>query len=544
MKKYAYILAACAALVACAKEAVQEEFVSPSESNVNTVTFKATIEAPTKGTVANNGDFTWNDTDEIAVWTSAQKRTATATSISGSTAEFTFTLGEGETISDGAIVVYPASLLTAAGTVTFPTEYTAADAAKSNLALAAKVDGSALGFKYLGGVIEATITDVPAFATAIEVTSTSVLTGEHTVSFTGADPTMATSSTAKKVTVTPAGGSNTIVLPLPTAANGQAITFTVKKSDTELFSRTATKDVARGAYFKMANLTINPTVYIIANFTDWDYTNAYAMTGVGTTKSATLVSGVDKYYRYVVDFGSAQVDMGPSSDGSTALSETFVAAANASKITTYGCYDFTFDYTTNQNSVSASATKPQIYLTGTFQNPNAWQLNNDTPLTMVNNAKGYKVMNMAAGSEFKAYTNAFWNTAFPGKNVVLSSANYYIIIVNAEDETVQCVYADATSSEASSMTLKGSFDSWGSGLNMTQVDSSPFWYVDVNWASETQFKFFKDGTIWMANGGGCYTSVSITWSGDGNVILPAGKYRIIGSENQGGTGSFAILSLD
>lgn len=543
MKKYAYILAACAALVACAKEAVQEEFVNPSESNVNTVTFKATIEAPTKGTVANNGAFTWNDTDEIAVWTSAQKRTATATSISGSTAEFTFTLGAGETIPSGAIVVYPASLLTAAGTVTFPTEYTAADAAKSNLALAAKVDGSALGFKYLGGVIEATITDVPAFATAIEVTSTSVLTGEHTVSFTGAYPTMASSSTAKKVTVTPAGGSNTIVLPLPTAANGQAITFAVKKSDTELFSRTATKDVARGAYFKMANLTINPTVYIIANFTDWDYNNAYAMTGVGTTKSATLVSGVDKYYRYVVDFGSAQVDMGPSSDGSTALSETFVAATNASKITTYGCYDFTFDYTTNQNSLSASATKPQIYLTGSFQ-ASAWNLNNDTPLTMVNDAEGYKVMNVAAGTSFKAYTNAFWNTAFPSDDVVLGSANYYIIIANGEKETVQGVYADATSSSASSMTLKGSFDGWGAGLTMTKIDSSPFWYVDVDWASETQFKFVKNGSTWMANGKNCYTSVSITWSGDGNVILPAGKYRIIGSENQDGNGSFAILSLD
>lgn len=544
MKKYAYILAACAALMACSKEVAQEEVVNPSEPGVNTVTFTATIESPTKGTVANTGVFTWSDTDEIAVWTSSQKRTATATNISDTYAEFTFTLGAGETIPSGAIVVYPASLLTAAGTVTFPTEYTAADAAKSNLALAAKVDGSALGFKYLGGVIEATITDVPAIATAIEVTSTSVLTGEHTVSFTGAYPSMATSSTAKTVTVTPAGGSNTIVLPLPTAANDQAITFTVKQSDTELFSRTATKDVARGAYFKMANLTINPTVYIISNFTHWTYSNAYTMTGVGTTKSATLVSGVDKYYRYVVDFGSAQVDMGPSSDGSTALSESFVNAANASKISTYGCYDFTFDYTTNLNSVSASATKPQIYLAGSFQTPNAWQLNNDTPLTMVNNAEGYKVMNMAADSELKAYTNAFWNAAFPNDNVVLGSANYYIIIANGEKETVQGVYADATSSSASSMTLKGSFDSWGAGLTMTKIDSSPFWYVDVNWASETQFKFVKNGSTWMANGGSYYASVSISWGGDGNVILPAGKYRIIGSENQDGYGSFAILSLE
>lgn len=543
MKKYAYILAACAALVACAKEAVQEEFVNPSESNVNTVTFKATIETPTKGTVANNGAFTWNDTDEIAVWTSAQKRTATATSISGSTAEFTFTLGEGETISDGAIVVYPANLLTANATVTFPTAYTAAEAAASNLALAAEVDGSNLAFKYLGGVIEATITDVPSIASAIEVTSTSVLTGDHTVTFSAGVPSMATSSTAKTVTVTPTAGSNTIVLPLPTSANNQGITFAVKQSSTELYSRTATKDVARAAYFKMSDLTINPDVYIIADFTDWTYSSACTLTGSGTTRSATLVSGNDKYYRYVLDFGSVQVDMGPSSDGSTSLSESFVTSSNASKISSYGCYDFTFDYTTNLNSVSASATNPQIYLTGSFQ-ASAWSLNSDTPLTMVNEAEGYKVMDISASSSLKAYTNPFWNAAFPSGNLGLDTANYYIIVANASSETLQGVYADATSSSASSMVVKGDFDSWGDGLSMTQVDASPFWYVDVDWDSETQFKFVKDSSTWMANGGSYYSSVSISWSGDGNVIVPSGKYRIIGSENQDTYGSFAILSLD
>ena len=579
MKKIICIITAALALACCTKEVANFDSQSiddPSNEVITegtkTVTFTAKLEVPeapahiSRGTVATTGAFTWSDTDEIAVWTSSQKRTATATNISGSTADFTFTLEGSETISTGAIVVYPASLLTAAGVVTYPTAYSAAEAAKSNLALAAEVGGSTLSFKYLGAVIEATITDVPSIADAIEVTSTAVLTGAHTISFSEGVPSMATSSTAKTVTITPAAGSNTIVLPLPTAANDadetndQSITYTVKFSSDELFTKTASKDIDRGEYFKMSDLTINPTVRFVGSLTSWDTPANYAdaiLTGASSSRSVTMTAnGSENYYYYLVEYpgnGSAvSYEMRPSSDQSTAAlsaSETMYKNDSnySSKVNAYGRYTFTFDYTTATNAVTlASSSDIAIYLVGSFQSPTSWALNEDTPLTMVNDHEGYKVMDVSASSSFKAYTNPFWGSAFPAADVTLDEANYYIMIANANACTLQGVYANGTSSEAASMVIKGTFNSWGDGLSMTQIDSSPFWYVDVNWGSETQFKFFKDGDTWMANGSGSFVSsgVSQTWSGDGNIIVPAGKYRIIGSEYQNVYGSFAILALD
>ena len=572
MKKIVYIITAVLALTYCTKEVAEvkdqmtentsETTVVEESEEFTTVTFKATLEtsgagansAMARGSVETTGEFTWSGTDEIAVWTSSQKRIATATNISGSSAEFTFTLGAGETIATGAIVVYPASLLTAENIVTFPASYSAENAAKSNLALAAEVGGNTLQFKYLGGVIEATITDIPSIATAIEVTSNEVLTGAHTVSFSAGDPVIVPSSAAKKVTVTPVGGSNTIVLPLPTAANGQTITYTVKYSDNVLFTKTATKNVARGDYFKMRNLTINPTVRMVGSLTSWDtpanYENA-VLTGSGTSRSIVMTSNGDEtFYYYLVEYPGngtpVSYEMRPSADQSiTALSanETMSKndSSNSSKVNAYGRYTFTFDYTTGVNRVTtASSSDIAIYLVGSFQSPTQWSLNNDTPLTMVNSWEGYKVMDVAANSTFKAYTNPFWGSAFPGSDVKLETANYYLMVANAQATTLKGVYANATSSSASSMTLKGNFDSWGSGLAMTRIDSSPFWYVDVDWHDTgRQFKFVKNGSTWMAYGDGSYatSSASQGWT-DGNISVAAGKYRIIASENDG---RFAIL---
>lgn len=414
MKRIIFLISLSLLAVCCSKEANYNEIsdndgqaVETPSVGTKTVTFTATVENDpvTEGSVATNGAFTWSNTDEIAVWTSSQKRTATATNISGSSADFTFTLEESETISSGAIVVYPESLLTAAGTVTFPTTYTADEAAKSNLALAAEVNGSSLSFKYLGAVIEATITDVPSIATAIEVTSTEVLTGVHTVSFSEGIPSMATSSTAKTITVTPVAGPNTIVLPLPTVADGQKISYSVKYSSNVLFTRTATKNVVRSAYFKMKDLTIAPIVYLKSSMTDWTEENSGAvMSRDGSTYSISLNSIGNQYATVYVKYPALAgvIKMGPSEDQSTTSSQAFVPGnSTAIKMTALGGYYFTFNPTTSNFTFSKVSDDVPFYLTLASE---SWAYSNTAEFEKV--GSGYCLVTSFSGNA-KIYYNEY-----------------------------------------------------------------------------------------------------------------------------------------
>ena len=77
---------------------------------------------------------------------------------------------------------------------------------------------------------------------------------------------------------------------------------------------------------------------------------------------------------------------------------------------------------------------------------------------------------------------------------------------------------------------------------MTQIGSTPFWYIDVDWTNATEFKFVKDGSDWLAYGDGSYATESAYqgWIG-GNIAIAAGKYRIIASENDG---RLAVLDME
>lgn len=389
-------------------------------------------------------------------------------------------------------------------------------------------DGS-INFVHKSSLLKLDYANVPSIANYVKVRNGS--SENVIVRLNGA-----TGSVNTMVPVTPTGSSQTISIEL------------CMENGTVLLTKNKTANVAAGTLYKAPAITINPDVYLISDLTSWTYGEALKMAGTGATRTATLVGNLNKYYRYLVDFGTVQVNMGPATNESESLNETFVIdsdANKASKLTAYGAYDFSFDFVTAKNIVSASATSPQIYLTGSFQTPTAWALNNDTPMTMVNDREGYLVMNVAAGSTFKAYTNPYWKSAFPADNVVLSAANYYLLVADAAAGTLQGVYANATESTATSMTLKGSFDGWSGGLAMTQIESTPFWYIDVNWDINVEFKFVKpgdSGDVWMAYGDGSYATYSSSqgWN-NGNISVSGGKYRIIASENDG---RFAILDMN
>ena len=384
-----------------------------------------------------------------------------------------------------------------------------------------ETDGS-IKFVHKSALLKLDYSNVPGIANYIKVINGSEAVVARLNSATGTVNTM--------IPVTPTGSSETIRIEL------------CMQDGSLLVAKKKTATLVAGTLYKTPAITINPDVYLISNLTSWTYGDALKMSGTGSTRTATLVGNADKYYRYVVDFGSVQVDMGPSVDGSDAMSETFVNAANASKLTAYGVYDFTFDFVSAQNTVAASTVSPQIYLTGSFQQPDAWSLNCDTPMTMINDWEGYLVMDVAADTKLKAYTNPYWGSAFPSGDVKLELANYYLFVGDAYAGKLQGVYANATASAATSMTLKGSFDGWSTGLAMTQIGTTPFWSVDVDWANQTEFKFVKDGSTWMAYGDGSYATPGSgqDWN-SGNIRIFSGKYRIIASENDG---RFAILDMN
>lgn len=546
MKKFYFCIAALAiAAIGCNKVEEETSTTTPAEQpqKENVVYLSANLPefVDSKATISDAGAFAWEDGDVISVLC---KR---AEDNQFWYVDFTYDASEGKFARDMATACAfksgSSGIEQVNGTFTVATAtemasqtepfaiYPAQMVATSNvnydkIGKLFKMEGSletdgSINFVHKSSLLKLNYENVPSIAKSVKV-----INGSEAVI---ARLNNATGSVSMMVPVTPTGSSQTIRIELCTEDN------------TVLVLKNKTANIAAGTLYMAPTITINPDVYLISDLTSWTYGDALKMSGTGTTKTATLVGNANKYYRYVVDFGEAQVNMGPATDGSASMSETFTTVASASKLTAYGVYDFSFDFVTAQNTVAASATDPQIYLTGSFQTPDTWQLNKDTALTMVNAKEGYLVMDVAANTELKAYTNPYWGSAFPSANVKLDLANYYLFVADAAAGTLQGVFANATASSSPSMTLNGSFNGWA-GEPMAQIGSTPFWFIDVDWDSTTEFKFVKNGDTWMAYGDGSYatSSASQGWS-SGNIQVAAGKYRIIASENDG---RFAILDMN
>lgn len=388
MKKYLLMIVAASALLACAKEMAQNE-LTPVSGDIEglaegtPISFTVEVEAAseTKATISSNTNFTWEETDRAAVYASdgTTKIELTPTDISGGTATFTGSVPSGKTVAEGAIVVYPASFLTGPSTVTFPDTYADEGATKGQgTVLAAKVaSGRKLNFKYLAATMKAAITDVPSVATSITVESTAVLTGAHTIDFSGTTPSLSTSSTAKAITFSsPSNGNNVLVVPVPTTGS-QTFTYKVKYSSSDLFTKSTTQTMARNTYMSMADVAINPTVYLYSHMTGWEGTDAAPMTYTNGVASLKLSTIGNQYFRVKVAYpgGQAYV-MGPTTDIEDGSSNgsfvdiTDVESKKAVRISTSaGVYTLSFNVTDNTYSISDSGETFHLYIRGEF---NSW----------------------------------------------------------------------------------------------------------------------------------------------------------------------------
>ena len=172
MKKYLFIIAAAAAVLACEKVNSVDEIIDNPATPIEQVmpagqqiSFAATVEgSESKATLSSATNFTWESTDRAAVIShNGNKILLVPSSISGASATFTGTLGDGDSIDEDAVVVFPAARLTDGGKVLFPSSYDSAELTQGPT-LAAQVKSKALAFKYLAGTVKLTINNIPSIA--------------------------------------------------------------------------------------------------------------------------------------------------------------------------------------------------------------------------------------------------------------------------------------------------------------------------------------------------------------------------------------------
>lgn len=161
-----WLLVALAAVVSCGKENPAGE-AEPAGNRL--VELKARLSEDTKASVTSAGAVSWDGSDEISVWTSAEtKRTFSVFSISGGYAHFQAYLDANETPQ--TIAVYPVrSFGTVSGgtaTIVYPYTYTYREGAME-APMAALIEGETIAFRHLGGMVQVqcAAADIPSAAT-------------------------------------------------------------------------------------------------------------------------------------------------------------------------------------------------------------------------------------------------------------------------------------------------------------------------------------------------------------------------------------------
>ncbi len=503
MKKYIYILAAAAAFVGCAKEVTPTEEIQNQkpETGVKTVTFTASIESPdTKGTIASGGAFTWSDTDEIAVWTNVGKKTATASKISGGIAEFTFTLGEGESIAEGAILVYPADRLTAATTVNFdPHVFDSADAPAAEPILAAKVgsDRTELKFKYVCGTVQIPFADIPCAANKIYIQQPyGSLGGNGDISFIDHDSNSATDevpsysgSFADNVSIyLTSCGHKTVILPVLNTATHN-LYVSLKDENVLLFDKTTSLTVQRNSYFKMKELSVSPNVYLYSNMTGWSGTDA-PMTVNNGVASLKLTSLGSQYFRVAVEMSGNTYVYGATGADITTLPATLVlnGTDKAVKISDdLGVYTISFDYTTAQASVTKETENPVFY-TGSDS------MSSMVEMTLLSSTKAYNVRKWQ--NNIYAYYNQY--TASRAHWDLGSGDKYYLFLYNANTNALTPQYFTASDKSWTNVWIEYTTDNWTNRtkLEMDNVSGTPIWSKEITLSGDAKFYFRGKGSNW------------------------------------------------
>ena len=182
--KYAMLLISVALFTACAQEFVEQPINEKSKSII-----KADIDdSQTKASITSRGEFYWNSSDKIDVYTDSERFLEFSIESGAGTksAKFSGNLDETEEVSN--IAVYPIGLspvISDEGVIiTLPSEYELED---DNLVcktpMVAEIDGNGKAvFKHVAGLMRFTFRGIPEEAIKLCISADAKISGEFTVS--------------------------------------------------------------------------------------------------------------------------------------------------------------------------------------------------------------------------------------------------------------------------------------------------------------------------------------------------------------------------
>ena len=540
MKKYIAILATVLAFAACTKEASVEE----SETNKNTPTTETNIYSltvsmeATKTIIAGQTDIRFEKDEEIAIVTTDNSVVTLAAESTGTTVTFKGDIGS-KTIATGAHVVYPASFMTTADKVVYPTTETP-DVTVLPMAGTIAANGS-VTLKHLGGLVKITVKDVPAIANTIEFVSDQNITGTYNLGFDGSgNPTLSSGvSQTKKVTFTVTGGEKTIYVPTP-AVSGTTLTINVTDGSNTFFSRTKSISYGgRASFLGMKDVWIAPEIYLMStmnNGASWNDSKKVEMTRTGTSASITLNARANSVWRPIVVFKEGSTYWayyGYTTKDSNSTSGTFSnitgetnkysALINAAD----GNYTLSFDYTTAAYSASANGSLDSFY-TGSES------MGSMQEMTNLSTYKAYNVRkwqnNIYAYYNQLTESRAHWDLGGGDK--------YYLFLYDMSTNVLTPQYFTASDKDWTNVWIEYTTDSWTSRteVEMTNISGTPVWYKDITLSSNAEFYFKgQKGDTWAKSNQergsvlsiSGYTPTVNTTAGNYNYSVAAGTYTFL-----------------
>ena len=298
MRKNVFILAAAALLFAgCAKEAAEKFEVASYNTTIGAVIDGV----DTKAALADDGTFTWQTGDKIAVYTSKGvfKEFVLTGGEGTNKANFSGTLDEGETVSEVAVypsVFNPQYVSASEIKVTLPETYTY-EGENTRVPMIAQLDKSGLlTFRQNGGVIKFSVTGIPEGASKLVIQADQDLAGTYTTApfKTNQYKPIAGEGSSSIVTInfTRTGDAMNFYLPVP-VAEYNAMTIVLQKEDgTAISQKLSTKKNLVG----IGTLLIMPVVATVTegNIGNVEELKAFLASSTSETKGTyRLVADID-----------------------------------------------------------------------------------------------------------------------------------------------------------------------------------------------------------------------------------------------------------
>ena len=284
----------------------------------------------------------------------------------------------------------------------------------------------------------------------------------------------------------------------------------------------------------VAGTAVNGSTWDPSNTAN-DMTNVSGTTWKLTVTGKTLEQGTTYEYKVVKDHSWSEAY--PSQNQTFTVSETAV---------------YTIEYTFNSSTKAVSQTTTKTGSAGGITHTwtvagssavlfgSAWdpsQTSND----LVEQSDGtfkkdYSNVALSGGTiEYKIVQDHAWGVAYPSSNATLSipsTATYNVTFTfNPTSHAVNAT-ATAVGTADPEVFLRGGFDSWGAGLQMTKAATGNVFTLTTTFADETEFKF-TEGATWYGTTESAVQAITeatkdnIATSTDGgaqNFSLPAGEW--------------------